>query len=137
MRDRLIELVSKAREKCNLTNCCDCEYRDAEPLTNCYSYLIADQLLESGVIVPPVKVGDMVYTNISMQGWYYRTKDRPYTGRIVFIGVNDSEEMGCGYINVLYDKDQNMLQFRISDIGKTVFLTREEAEQALKGEHHG
>ena len=61
MRDRLIELVSKAREKCNLTNCCDCEYRDAEPLTNCYSYLIADHLLANGVIVPPCKVGDTVW----------------------------------------------------------------------------
>jgi hypothetical protein len=98
--------------------------------------MLADHLLANGVVAPPCKVGDKVYTNLSMQGWYCRIKDRPYTARIVFIGVNDSEEMGCGYINVLFEKNHNMMQFRLSDIGNTVFLTREEAEQALKGEHH-
>lgn len=79
----------------------------------------------------PCKVGDTVYTNLAMRGWYYRDKYRPYSATVVFMGLNNSEEMGGGLINVLYGKNGNMMQFRFSDIGKTVFLTREEAEKAL------
>ena len=124
MLDRLVALINEAKD----------EYPTI-PSVNCckptFAYYLANRLLAGGVVLPPCKVGDTVYTNLSMQGWYYRIKDRPYTARIVFIGVNDSEETGCGYINVLFEKNHNMMQFRLSDIGKTVFLTREEAEQAL------
>ena len=128
MRDRLIELILKCEKENDVLSC----YHE-RPKKIQAAEIIADSLLANGVIVPPCKVGDTVYTNTAMQGWYYREKDRPYKARIVFVGVNDSEEMGYGFINVMFDKDQNMLQFRISDIGKTVFLTREEAEQAVKG----
>ena len=77
-------------------------------------------------IVPPCKVGDTVYTNTSMQGWYMRKKDRPYKAKIVFIGVNGVDN----FMNVVFEND-NMLQFNFSQIGKTVFLTREESEKAL------
>lgn len=129
MRDRLVELLYRAHHN---ASCVMNEGGSEEEILE----EEARYLLKYGVILPPCKVGDTVYTNTAMQGWYYRTKDRPYTARIVFIGVNDSEEMGCGYINVLFEKNHNMMQFRLSDIGKTVFLTREEAEQALKGEHN-
>lgn len=88
---------------------------------------IADYLLENGVIVPPVRVGDTVHTNSSMRGWYYRAKNRPYSAKVVFIGING----GNGFFNVAFE-DGNMLQFNFSDLGKTVFLTQEEAEKALK-----
>ena len=122
MRDRLIELVSKAREKCNLTNCCDCEYRDAEPLTNCYSYLIADQLLESGVIVPPCKVGQTAWY---ADKWAERVK--PIKVISYEICNSGKEEFGC------WGGDFTPTRFHVENIGKTVFLTRQEAEQALKG----
>lgn len=98
-----------------------------------WAEIIADGLLSNGVIVPPVKVGQTVYTEISMRGWYFRSKDRPYSAKVVFIGLNDSEKMGGGLFNVVYEKDDGcMWQFNFSDIGKTVFLTKEEAEAALK-----
>lgn len=139
MRDRLVKLLHdvECKGEEEFGNCPERRHgrcRTVQKLEMCQIGVIADHLLANGVIVPLCKVGDAVYTNVSMQGWYYRTKDRPYTARIVFIGVNDSEEMGCGYINVLFEKNHNMMQFRFSDIGKTIFLTREEAEQALKGE---
>lgn len=84
------------------------------------------------VIVPPCKVGYTVYTNFAMSGWYFRNKDKPYPAKVVFVGLNDSKEMGGGLINVVYGKHDYMMQFSFSDIGKSVFLTREEAEQALK-----
>ena len=92
---------------------------------------IADHLITNGVTVIPVKVGDTVYTNFAMRGWYFRDKDRPYSARVCFIGLNDSEEMGGGLFNVVYGRHNNMMQFSFSDIGKSVFLTKEEAEAHL------
>ena len=121
MRDRLIELLKKAPYGANAITLSD-KHKD--------SILgeIADYLLESGVIVPPVKVGDIVYTNCSMSGWYMRLKDRPYEAKVVYLGINGKSN----FMNVAYIKNDNMLAFDFSDIGKTVFLTREEAEKALK-----
>ena len=75
----------------------------------------------------PCKVGDTVYTNMSMKGWYMRKKDKPYKGRVVFIGINGEDnfmdvelEEGC------------MIQFYFSQINHDVFLSREAAEKALK-----
>lgn len=89
-------------------------------------------LKEQGRMIElPCKVGDAVWTNLSISGWFLRQKDRPYEARVVFIGLNDSKDMGYGYINVLY-RNGNMFTFDFSDIGKSVFLTREEAEKALE-----
>lgn len=92
---------------------------------------IADRLIANGATVLPIKVGDTVYTNFAMRGWYFRDKDRPYSARVCFIGLNNSEEMGGGLFNVVYEKHDHMMQFRFSDIGKSVFLTQEEAEEHL------
>lgn len=75
----------------------------------------------------PCAVGDMVYTNTSMQGWYFRKENRPYEAKIVFMGINGVDD----YININFGNGHR-LQFKFSDIGKTVFLTKEEAEAALK-----
>lgn len=75
----------------------------------------------------PCKVGDTVYTNISIQGWYFRKENRPYKAKVVFIGINGVEN----FINVDFGNGR-MLRFNFSDIGKTVFLTQEEAEAALR-----
>lgn len=114
-RERLIELLNEAQLNCD----------DNYGMTN--TTQMADYLLENGVIVPPVKVGDIVYTNRSMQGWYMKLKDRPYEARVVFIGINGKDN----FMNVAFLKNDNMLSFKFSKIGKTVFLTREEAEKAL------
>lgn len=85
-------------------------------------------------VVLPCKVGDMVWTNFAMSGWYFRDKDKPYSAKVVFVGLNESKEMGGGFINVVYGKHDLMMQFRFSDIGKTVFLSRADAEVALGNE---
>lgn len=51
-RERLIELISQVQYMGGLEG------------------KLADHLLSNGVIVPPCKVGQTVYTNIAMQGWY-------------------------------------------------------------------
>ena len=72
-------------------------------------------------------VGDTVYTNVSMQGWYMHRKNRPYEAKVVFIGINGVNN----FMNVELEEGK-MLQFNFSDIGERVFLTKEAAEAALK-----
>lgn len=87
-----------------------------------------EDLEEQGKLLKlPCAVGDMVYTNHSVQGWYFKRKDLPYKAKVVYIGISNGIN---NYINVDFGNG-HMLQFKCSDIGKTVFLTRTEAEQAL------
>lgn len=87
-----------------------------------------NDLEENGLLLKlPCNVGDVVYTNLSMHGWYFRKKDRPYKAKIVFIGINGSDN----FMNVEFEKG-HMLQFKFSQIGKTIFLTKNEAEEALQ-----
>ena len=65
---------------------------------------IADYLLANGVIVPPCKVGDKVY-------WIFEPP---------FDDVTEKEIVEDEFWWAMFE-----------DFGKTVFLTREEAEKAL------
>lgn len=120
-RDRLIKLLEDAFFEA-LSQCKgeDCDKKAC--------VFIADYLLASGVHALPVKVGDTVYTNVSWQGWYLRNKDKPYKAKVVFIGINEEG----GFMNVAYEKNDNMLTFTFDEIGDRIFLTREEAEKTLK-----
>ena len=103
MRDRLIELLWE--------RLCGGDRKWAGEIT--------DYLLENGVIVPPCKVGDKIYQVVYWEGcktvseWEIE-KLEVYVDEVGFV-----------------DDSDNWIAF--DDIGKTVFLTREEAEQALKG----
>lgn len=72
-------------------------------------------------------IGNTVYTNYSMQGWYFKKENRPYEANVTFIGFNGVDN----YINVDFGNG-HMFQFKFSDIGKTIFLTKLAAETALK-----
>ena len=76
---------------------------------------LADHLLENGVIKLPINAGDTIYRPFARgtESWVVTTIVL-YPEEIVFI--DDSEN-----------------SFKESDIGVSTFLTREEAEQALKG----
>lgn len=106
-RETLIELLKET--KCN--NDCD-GFTNAEICKECKAYekhaKSADYLLENGVIVPLVKVGDTVYQTDT-------------AGRIYASTVK----------NIIYDTSS--ITFDERAIGTTVFLTKEEAEKALKG----
>lgn len=89
-----------------------------------------EDLEEQGKLIKlPCAVGDTLYTNVAVQGWYFREKNKPYATKVVFIGINDVDN----FISVAYENG-NTLQFNFSDIGKRIFLTREEAEKAGNGE---
>ncbi len=79
----------------------------------------------------PCNVGDTLYTNSRWEGDYTRKEKAPYPVKVVFIGLNNSKEMGFGFVNVINEKSR-MWQVEFSNIGKTLFLTCEEAKQHLK-----
>jgi hypothetical protein len=83
---------------------------------------VADYLLANGVIVPTVKVGQTVYVPSGDEGtdWIdeYKVKYFYCSSK----GIN-RYYIECGTMGN---------NFRPKDIGKTVFLTKEEAEAKLK-----
>lgn len=99
------------------------EKKDAEKFVK---WKIAEE--QGRLLKLPCAVGDTVYTNHSVQGWYFRRRDLPYKAEVVHIGISNGVN---NYINVDFGNG-HMLQFKFSDIGKTVFLTRQEAEDKLK-----
>ena len=110
-KERLIELMIEAKR--------------TDPKTGSFTDYLADYLLEHGVIVLPCKVGDTVY---SYDEYLCALLDYRIN-RIIF-----SDSFSTIYSGVCFNEDVVLsdLGFEESDIGKTVFLTREEAEQALK-----
>lgn len=124
MRDRLVALINEAKD----------EYPTI-PSVNCYkptfAYYLADHLLANGVILPPCKVGDTLYYCIDLGDIVH--------GQVLEIKVLSMEmqEKMRFYAKTVKHYRYNYTRFDSTDIGKTVFFTREEAEQALKGEHNG
>jgi len=107
-RDRLTELILKSEILCN--TCGECSN------TYCAEYL-ADYLLANGVIVPPCKVGDKVYT----------------------VGVFSGQIISSEVVSIISTKNDCFLHLEnetvvcvSQQLGKTVFLTKEEAEEKLK-----
>jgi hypothetical protein len=91
-----------------------------------YTFL-ADYLLANGVIVPPCKVGQKVYTK--GHGNAKQLKEWE-----VF-GIWNSLDPEYSYIHICWHKNNNNFgarQIGFDEIGKTVFLTKEEAEAKLK-----
>lgn len=114
MKDRLIELI------CN----CPSKIMGANMFLEKISADLADYLLANGVLVPPCKVGDVVYLLID---WGYEKEiEEKEVGAISIQGTND-------FSKELWEDFRGGLIGTFADFGKTVFLTREEAEAALKG----
>ena len=109
MRDRLIELIDDFIHNIDVTKWYSEEHDEG----------LADHLLANGVIVPPCKVGDKVYFIGA------------FTGQII-----ETVVLGIGYNeNDVYLICENFTIVSVAEqLGKTVFLTREEAEARLKGE---
>ena len=74
---------------------------------------LAKAKAEGRLKILPAKPGDIIYRPEALQFCWVITKVEIYEDEIVFI--DDSDNI-----------------FRPDDIGKTVFLTREEAEKALR-----
>lgn len=104
MKDRLVELLKDSR---TLDTLYDTEWEEA-----------AEELLASGVIVPPCKVGSRVYQIDDV---------RVYESTVEEITVTRVSTIFCTE-GVAFDE---------MAIGKSIFLTREEAEKALERSKKG
>ena len=99
-------------------------------LSNCKQVIekTADYLLDSGVIVPPCKVGDSIYCidqDADNNGEFYLGI---FEGKIKTIALEDD---GL-WIYCSYNDGLNMWHKIADDLDRIVFLNREEAEKALK-----
>lgn len=103
MRDKLIELL------CNSGFIADTSVFES----------LADHLIENGVILPPCKVGDILYD---------------------IYGGENIKEIKVTKINVRFDERNKPwliiggLYYAFDDFGKDVFFTFQDAEKALRGE---
>ena len=128
-RERLIELISSK---------CQGEKRLIDG--------IADHLLANGVILPPCKVGDVVYylsynTEACQEceylsvGWFagdsFCTEDYSLYPDFSYEPDSICSKHFIEIIEIIPNEDWIVLNRQ--EFGKTVFLTREEAEKKLKG----
>ena len=121
MLDRLIELIRKADKKGLIF------YRD-----NAAELSFANLILDDGWIRPPCKIGDTVYRIVKMStGVSQKSKSFFKDGKT--IGTITLCEPTKKYFVRCVDVTKNNLIDVCENFGKTVFLTREEAEKALKG----
>ena len=125
-RERLIELKINFIENFDCGNC----KPSNDKCKKCLSEKEADYLLANGVIVPQCKVGDTVYIinrANKLQEMIFDSVDLRFTC------ANDADCM-CGSLcnDIVHNVCQHRFKNDFSDFGKTVFLTREEAEKALK-----
>ena len=112
-RERLIELLNRhcaLRQEYN-----DCTNETTEDCSTC----LADFLLANGVILPPCKVGDTVY-------FTHRMEHRITEHRVdnLYIGKKDISIRMSGLVQPA----------KPHEFGRIFFISREEAEAALKGE---
>ncbi len=125
MKDRLIELLrAEIPTECDKhENCIGCPYEfDEESCIASLAAATADHLLANGVIVPPVKLGQTVYYIVIFMG-----KPEIFEGKVNRFNIDDY----AIWADVGFTDGVSL--FEISkEIGKRIFLTREEAERALK-----
>lgn len=105
-RERLIDLIKQKQDGGSKIGTCQMDE------INCSNAELADYLLANGIIVPPVKVGDIVYIVCNVDN---KTV-------IEEAAVEEVSTYRIWTDEVYYDFD---------DIGTRIFLTRELAEKAL------
>lgn len=113
-RDRLIELISQIQYMGGLES------------------RLAEHLLANGVIVPPCEVGQTVYSFCDVFGVVL-----PYVIQDFKVGFMGKDRPNCWYWEATShatetDELLDEIDFDLDNIGKTVFLTKEEAERKLK-----
>lgn len=124
MKDRLVELL---KQRSCVYVPCDNECGGCKNVEMYDDSIesIADHLLAEGVIVPPCKVGDTVYY---INGAYYNSAKQ--TVRPIEV-TEISWKCDRSGKNLGFALIANGTRYKFSSIGKTVFLTREEAEKTL------
>jgi hypothetical protein len=116
-REKLVELITKG----------SIEFANSVNIDGYMGYM-ANYLLANGVIVPPCKVGDTFY--VASLRWKPLGEKSHWERQVEKFVVDHIRYDG----ECLFLDDYSRRSITLNDIGKTVFLSREDAEKALKGE---
>lgn len=121
-------LKNKAEAKVGAFNDYECLMAHMEAVTRLKYY---EDLEEQGrLVVLPCKAGDMVHS-IEPRFYNYAKHEGVQRG---FCEKFEMDKKGrcCAWVRLEYGEPSTMYAYNVSNFGKTVFLTREEAEAALK-----
>lgn len=113
MRDRLVELIQNSVNGC----------------AKHWAEVIADHLLANGVIVPPCKVGDTLYVISQMKDKRFLPFIREYEVTSILIKRKS--------IVIYHEMDGYIKIFKQTDFGRTVFLSKVEAERVVTDNNVG
>ena len=104
------------------------------PTRNGYTDLgdIADHLIAHGVVVLPCTIGDKVYVNYIYGRNKIITDSQMVCSIKQTVGVNDESYWKVCVEQVIEKGYIVYHEYTEDDFGKTVFLTREEAEASLR-----
>ena len=116
-RERLVELL---KNKLNCIGRLDVKCEECAIDKRCTTYILADYLLENGVIVPPCKIGDNIYKIFEGDVLDYE----------VICIEKQCDEIYLYTCNAKYRVKNGILYNESSN--KPGFLSKEEAEKALK-----
>ena len=113
------QACAEAREAGKVLSSCDISFRRLAEL------LTADR--DGRLVVPPCKAGDTVYEVTSRKTISeYRVK----AIRVELFCTSIEWDIVAGFV------DKSIFGVPVDEIGKTVFLTREEADRALEGKRN-
>ena len=135
MRDRLVGILKQECDGCQNGECSDCPYYLNEE--ECFDHWCkskADELIANGVILSPCKIGDIVY--VKSKSWHIESDDIS-SYQITNLTITQNKKgIWTKKYRAMYLKNgktiDSQINFEFDDIGKTVFLTREEAEKKLE-----
>ena len=119
MRDRLIELILKCEKENDVLAC----YHE-RPKHIQAAEIIADHLLENGVIVPPYRCGTVVYV----------VRSQTSNGKNLYMRKERIDHYRMFNNGTFMIFESGRCSVRNDQWSRCVFVTPEEAEQALKGE---
>ncbi len=127
-RERLIELIRQGMKKHEVT---------IENYVIPTSDYLADYLLENGVIVPPCKVGHTVYQATKL------VNGNEFVTEGIIFEVSSTYENGTAKTRFYFwakgdewTSRHYSLWCDLTEFGKTVFPTKEEAEKAIRKINH-
>ena len=129
-RDKQIAYLRKLITDLPKADCEDCDMSDEYCLTCCYDDRLAEHLIDHGVIVPPVNVGDTVFIIDE-----YRNEEKQVCETKVFCIEKYADRLTTqlfpGRMAICVDDpwDSHAFVRRNTD---EVYLTKEEAEAALE-----
>ena len=131
MSDRLIKLLCGVKceggeEIDNCTQRRDGQCRTVQKLEMCQIGAITDHLLPNGVIALPYKCGTVVYV----------LRSQTSNGKNLYMREERIDQYRTSNNGTFMTFESGRVSVRNDQWNGSVFATQEEAEQALKGEHH-